>query len=97
MKKNGTLGTRADMRTLLLTLLLLSASQSNPQTWPGAGGGAGGAGRAPASGAGGPEFREMEAKTDSQENPPPEDRRPEDVLVECRDQRVHGSLWKELE
>lgn len=73
------------------------ASQSDSQTWPRAGGRAGGVGRAPAARAGRPELWEMEAQAVTQEDAPPEDRRPEDVPVECRDQRIHGSLREELE
>lgn len=73
------------------------ASQSDTQTWPRVGGRAGGAGRAPATRAGRPELWEMEAQAVTQEDAPPENRRLEDIPVECRDQRIHGSLWKELE
>lgn len=73
------------------------ASQSDTQTWPRAGGRAGGVGRAPASRAGRPELWEMEAQAATQEDAPSENRRLEDIPVECRDQRIHGSLWKELE
>lgn len=82
---------------IFLFFIFPPAAQGDTQTWRGAGGRAGGAGRAPAPGAGGPELRKVEAQADSQTDAPPEDSRPQEVPVECRDQRIHGSLRQELE
>lgn len=82
---------------LFLLSFFSPASQSHTQTWPRVGGRTGGVGRAPASRTGRPELWEMEAQAVTQEDTPPENRRLEDIPLECRDQRIHGSLWKELE